>query len=120
MGLAFQIQDDLLDFIADERKLGKKVGSDFKMDKKTYITLKYQELLKYNPQLKNRYPEHEKDFHSLTDFQKALKEIGIVAEVEKDVHQYFNKSLKSLQEVLADEKNHPLYMITNFIKDRQY
>ena len=120
LGLAFQIQDDLLDFTADEGKLGKKVGSDFRMDKKTYITLKYQEILKDNLQLKNQYPEHERDFHSLADFQKALKEIGVISAVEKEVNQHFEKSLNLLRELLPDEKNHPLYMITHFIKDRQY
>lgn len=120
LGLAFQIQDDLLDFTADEGKLGKKIGSDFRMDKKTYITLKYQEILKDNLQLKNQYPDQEKDFDSLADFQKALREIGVMSAVEKEVNQYFEKSLNLLCELLPDEKNHPLYMITHFIKDRQY
>jgi geranylgeranyl diphosphate synthase type II len=36
LGLAFQIQDDILDVIGDERKLGKKLNSDEKLDKVTY------------------------------------------------------------------------------------
>ena len=37
VGLAFQIWDDVLDFIADEEKLGKPVGSDIRKGKKTLI-----------------------------------------------------------------------------------
>ncbi len=36
IGLAFQIQDDILDLIGDENKLGKKTQSDVKMEKVTY------------------------------------------------------------------------------------
>lgn len=36
LGLAFQIQDDILDLIGDEQKLGKKTQSDVAMSKVTY------------------------------------------------------------------------------------
>lgn len=40
IGLAFQIQDDILDLIGDEQEIGKPVGSDEKNHKVTYVTLK--------------------------------------------------------------------------------
>ncbi|MBO5082396.1 MAG: polyprenyl synthetase family protein [Lachnospiraceae bacterium] len=39
VGVAFQIQDDILDKIGDEALLGKPVGSDEKNEKTTYVTL---------------------------------------------------------------------------------
>ena len=39
IGTAFQIQDDILDLIGDEAKLGKPIGSDEKNEKTTYVTL---------------------------------------------------------------------------------
>jgi geranylgeranyl diphosphate synthase type II len=39
VGLAFQIQDDILDVTGDEQALGKPVGSDEKNEKCTYVTL---------------------------------------------------------------------------------
>ncbi|MDQ7031794.1 MAG: polyprenyl synthetase family protein [Desulfonauticus sp.] len=39
IGLAFQIIDDILDVIGDEKKLGKPIGSDIKQGKSTYPTL---------------------------------------------------------------------------------
>ena len=39
LGLAFQIKDDILDFIGDEELLGKPVGSDEENNKTTFVTL---------------------------------------------------------------------------------
>lgn len=40
LGLAFQIQDDILDVVGDEATLGKPVGSDARREKSTFVTLK--------------------------------------------------------------------------------
>ena len=40
VGIAFQIQDDILDVSGDSEKLGKPVGSDEKNQKTTYVTIK--------------------------------------------------------------------------------
>ena len=39
IGLAFQVQDDILDVIGDTEQLGKRAGSDEKLDKSTYVKL---------------------------------------------------------------------------------
>lgn len=39
VGLAFQVQDDVLDVIADTATLGKPAGSDEKLEKSTYVKL---------------------------------------------------------------------------------
>lgn len=39
LGIAFQIQDDILDVVGDEKELGKRIGSDAQNHKNTYVTL---------------------------------------------------------------------------------
>ena len=40
VGTAFQIEDDILDVEGDEQLIGKRVGSDMKNNKTTYVTIK--------------------------------------------------------------------------------
>lgn len=40
VGIAFQIQDDILDVVGDSRELGKSTGSDAENNKQTYVALK--------------------------------------------------------------------------------
>ncbi|RFZ84899.1 polyprenyl synthetase family protein [Mucilaginibacter terrenus] len=44
LGIAFQLQDDILDVYGDPEKFGKQVGGDIISNKKTYLLLKAQEL----------------------------------------------------------------------------
>src|SRR5690606_14646184 len=44
LGLAFQLQDDILDVYGDPEKFGKQVGGDILANKKTYLLIKAKEL----------------------------------------------------------------------------
>ena len=44
LGIAFQLQDDLLDVFAIQEKFGKKIGGDIASNKKTFLLLKALEL----------------------------------------------------------------------------
>ena len=58
LGVAFQIQDDILDVIGNEAELGKPIGSDAKEDKNTYVKLVGLEKSK---EMAQEYSEKAKD-----------------------------------------------------------
>lgn len=47
LGRAFQLRDDILDLIGDEKKLGKPVNSDLKNEKSTYVAMEGIEKTKH-------------------------------------------------------------------------
>jgi geranylgeranyl diphosphate synthase type II len=52
IGIAFQLQDDILDVYADAEKFGKQKGGDIIANKKTYLLLKALEMAENNRYLK--------------------------------------------------------------------
>lgn len=73
VGTAFQIEDDILDVEGDEKLIGKRVGSDVKNNKTTYVTIK-------------GIPEAKKDAKEMSDqairiFDEIGKENGFLREL---------------------------------------
>ena len=82
LGLAFQIRDDLLDVISDEKKLGKSVGKDERDKKLTFVTLLgVEESKKYENKL------HDEIISILSQLEKS--------DVNIDFLSYFTSVLMS-------------------------
>lgn len=73
VGVAFQIQDDILDCIGDEALLGKPVGSDAKNEKTTYVSL--EGLEKAQTDQKQLSKEAIEMLDEITSEQVFLKEV---------------------------------------------
>ncbi|QEK12155.1 polyprenyl synthetase family protein [Crassaminicella thermophila] len=76
VGLGFQITDDILDIVGDEKKLGKKVGSDIDNQKATYPSIhgldvsikKVNELFNKSVKSIERFGEKAEFFIQLSDY----------------------------------------------------
>lgn len=69
LGKAFQIVDDILDVTADEKELGKPVGSDAESNKSTYVSLLgLEESQKLADQLTNEAVDILKSYGTQADF----------------------------------------------------
>ena len=120
LGIGFQIQDDLLDLIATPEKLGKTVGSDFKMHKKTYFTIRYEEEIANHPDLTHQYPAHFEAFPSVEAFRQALEDMGLLQETRQVAQDYLQRSLAALQRVSPQAQTSPLSHLVAFLVHRDY
>jgi len=119
LGIGFQIQDDWLDYVGEENTLGKRVGSDLKLDKKTFVSLKYQEFMLQKPELNNRYPNRLSRFSSLNELKNALIDLKIAPEIEHQINTYYEDALISLQSVEPLSPNNTLYQLVLTLQQRQ-
>jgi len=108
MGMGFQVQDDLLDILADERKLGKKVGSDFAMNKKTIIRVKLAQAIQ----------PKQLTLSSIEQYRQILIENRIVDQVKEMIEYYFTESRKYLAVVPQNKYKRLLNYITDYIQRR--
>jgi geranylgeranyl diphosphate synthase type II len=90
LGLAFQIQDDLLDIYGDVKIFGKIPGGDIISNKKTFLLVKA---------LETASVEQAKQLHELFN----IKEIDPDVKVQKVTDIYEQLNIKNISEVLAND-----------------
>ncbi len=100
LGLAFQLQDDLLDTFGDQNTFGKKIGGDILANKKTYLLIKAlkhadgdtkNELLDWIG--KSEFNPDEK----IAAVTRIYEKVGVKQMAQEKVDIYFNNALKILQ-----------------------
>ena len=90
LGMAFQIQDDLLDIYGDIKVFGKIVGGDIVSNKKTFMLVKALEIASI---------EQSQQLHELF----SLKDIDPEIKVEKVVRIYDQLNIRNISESLAGD-----------------
>ena len=112
LGLAFQLQDDLLDTFGDRKTFGKRIGGDIIANKKTYLLIKALETSSAETHKELLEWLHKKKF--VTDDKiKAVTAIYSQLQIQELTQQkidfYFQKSTQLLQKISVPEnKKFPL------------
>lgn len=104
LGMAFQIQDDLLDIIGEEEKFGKKIGSDLVEGKKTYLYLRaLEKATGTNRNLLLRLVKNKGIDRSEVDrYKKIYNELNVIEDARKEILRYTQLALKN-SSYLPDE-----------------
>lgn len=106
IGMAFQIQDDLLDVYGQTEKLGKNIGDDIADNKKTYLSTKAMELLqgKELTALKRWFSQQDADRQEKFEGVKALYESCNIKEVaENEIKNYYDRAFQLLDNLRLTE-----------------
>jgi geranylgeranyl diphosphate synthase type II len=107
-GIAFQLQDDLLDAFGESENVGKTIGGDIAANKKTFLTVKAFELAagETKEELKYLFAQKHMDAGSkICEVLAIYDALGIKQEAEKARDSFFNKALEHLALVNTAENN---------------
>lgn len=104
LGLAFQLQDDILDVYGNPEKFGKQVGGDILSNKKTFMLIKAKELATGDTESEldkwlNRSDDPFAKIETITSIYNLL-EVRKLAEIEME--EYVNKALRALDLIAVD------------------
>ena len=104
LGLAFQLQDDILDVYGDPEKFGKQVGGDILSNKKTFMLIKAKELAKGN--IADELNEWIETSNNPAAKVEAITKIYNQLEVRKlavmVMEDYVNKALHALDQIAVE------------------
>lgn len=119
LGVAFQIQDDILDLFGDPEKFGKQIGGDIISNKKTFLVLSAVGRGKKN-EIESILSINDKTL-KVAAATKAIQEWGVLEEVKIIKRNYFQKAMNSLNEIQVNEEMKlSLRALANQLIDREF
>jgi geranylgeranyl diphosphate synthase, type I len=123
VGIAFQIQDDIIGIFGDEKKIGKPVGSDIKEGKKTLLISKAFEKADKNQRniLNSVLGKKDISIEDIDNTRNVIVKTGSLEFSKTKIQELINEAKKSLDDLNISEKNKEfLNDLADFIAGREY
>jgi len=122
IGIAFQIQDDILDLFADPEKFGKQVGGDVIANKKTLLNLKAREMASSEQISELDQLSHQTNHTFKVDRTREIyEEMGVRGICEQLMEQHYNSAVDALSKVnRPSEHKKSLLTLAEFLMNREH
>jgi octaprenyl-diphosphate synthase len=120
IGIAFQISDDSLDFVADQARLGKAVGADLKEGKRTLPLIATIE--RAGPADRDRIHTLLKQpaltLEEIEEIRRlVVKHAGVEYALER-AHEYAQSAKAALRSFPSSDDKETLLLVADFVVDR--
>ena len=121
LGVAFQIQDDILDLFGDPEKFGKQIGGDIIANKKTLLLLKAFELAQHNPEINVEEILLIDDHVLKIETAKSMFDsLGVVTFARAQMTFYQEKALGALNEIsVSSDRKKTLLELSEYLFQRE-
>lgn len=108
LGLAFQLQDDILDVYGSPEKFGKQVGGDIISNKKTYLLIKALELANADQKAGLTKWINAEQFDPQQKVEAVTtiySDVQVRQHAETTMHTYADKAFEALEKINLPEEN---------------
>jgi geranylgeranyl diphosphate synthase, type II len=123
LGLAFQIQDDLLDSFGDQDTFGKTIGGDIVSNKKTFLLINSLKLANDHQLAELSGWLQKKEFNKsekINQVKKIYSDLKIFDITQKKIEYYFQIAQNCWDKINVDlERKEGLLTIAKILMDRQ-
>ena len=120
LGIAFQIQDDLMDIISEEGVIGKDLGSDLILGKKTYPIIEFLECASVNESkiLKNALTNRSADAAMIKKVKNMLHDSGVVKKTGDIIGNHIDYAISCINGMSATLYTDHLIYLSEMIRNR--
>lgn len=121
IGIAFQIQDDLLDLYGEQEQIGKQIGGDLIANKKTLLCLLAEEQADTHNKARLQEMYAEKDHSTKIIKAKHLFEnlnVYVLCCAQKE--KYYKRAMSSLKKIDKQNNSTLLTALSDYLFDRNY
>lgn len=122
IGIAFQIQDDLLDVIADPDKFGKKRGGDIIAGKKTYLMLLALQRCEEDQKavLIDLITSEKTSPKEISEVISIYKSLNVIDDTKKAVEYHYEAAIEHLETFGSSEYKREIIQFLNHLISREY
>lgn len=122
VGRAFQIQDDLLDVVGDERKFGKLIGSDLREGKKTFLLLEALRVARGKDRqfLKRVLSNGRATKAMVSGCRRIFHDTGAIDSAGRRIEADIGEAKGHLQKLKPSEARDMLFWFTDMLLKRSY
>lgn len=121
IGVAFQIQDDILDLYGDPEKFGKQIGGDIIANKKTILYL--TALQKANAQqisMLKQLHESEDNVLKVKRTKELFDHLKIKEECQLLMNDHYSKAMSALENIsVSEDKKKSLISLADYLMNRE-
>ncbi len=122
MGIAFQIQDDLLDATADPEKFGKRPGGDIIEGKKTYLTILALERADKQQQetITRVLEDSNSSQNDVDEVLEIMKDLNVIADVNDIVQTHYQNCYSYIEQFDSTPYRQELQNLLIFLQNRDH
>lgn len=118
LGLAFQIVDDVLDFIGNEQRIGKPVGSDLQQGLITLPTILFLNQHPDDPELNELITDGMLETPALSRLLQNIQDSGAVQQAMEEARAFVEHGVQNLMDFPDGDERQALIDLAYFITSR--
>jgi geranylgeranyl diphosphate synthase type II len=120
LGIAFQLQDDILDVYGDPEKFGKQVGGDIKSNKKTFLLLSLQQRLSIQDQLVLEDQFNNETASKVQNVTNLYNQYQIKELATAEMQHYLSRAFDALNQIdIHENQKAQLVQLANELMNRE-
>ncbi|HAV10915.1 MAG TPA: hypothetical protein DCX22_04825 [Dehalococcoidia bacterium] len=118
LGMAFQVVDDILDFVGDKATLGKPVGSDLSEGTVTLPSIMYVLAHRDDALIKSIVKDKKRDRSTVQKAVKKIKDSGVIEDCFKIANDYCSRACRDLDKIRNPSVRDSLHNLAEYVTRR--